>query len=346
MLPSLFRRAHATANAQSAVLPLLMQQYGGMKPMGRPLVLVSQIARSGGTWLNQLFDHHPELWTYPLELKIGHPRKWHWPESSNLTSPEQAWETLSYPKADARLASGRFYRGSDQTHPIVFDLQAHRALFIALCNAFPPQRAREWVDAFLATFFFSWLDHQRRYSQAKYMTAFVAMLAMEPESVARFRNDYPDGWLVSIIREPLGWYQSVKQRMIDYPDRRTKRYAKDLTPYAGFSEAQTAYLANVKSIQENARLFGERFILVDYDRLLADTEKTMRRLAEQIGISWHPSLLQQTFNGMPIKPNSSFESGPGKKQRSILDAEETAAIENGAMMQAYATLVPSPAASI
>jgi hypothetical protein len=161
---------------------------------------------------------------------------------------------------------------------------------------------------------------------------------MEPESVARFRNDYPDGWLISIIREPLGWYQSVKQRMIDYPDRRTKRYAQDLTPYAGFGEAQAAYLANVTSMRENARLFGERFILVDYDRLLADTEGTMRDLAERIGIDWHPSLLQQTFNGMPIKPNSSFVGGPERKPRSILSADESAAIEREGMMQAYVEL--------
>ena len=37
-----------------------------------PMVLVSQIQRSGGTLLSRLFDGHPECHAHPYELKIGH----------------------------------------------------------------------------------------------------------------------------------------------------------------------------------------------------------------------------------------------------------------------------------
>ena len=36
-----------------------------------PLVLISQIPRSGGTLLSQLFDGHPECHAHPGELEIG-----------------------------------------------------------------------------------------------------------------------------------------------------------------------------------------------------------------------------------------------------------------------------------
>jgi len=41
-----------------------------------PMVLVSQIQRSGGTLLSRLFDGHPECHAHPYELKIGHKARW------------------------------------------------------------------------------------------------------------------------------------------------------------------------------------------------------------------------------------------------------------------------------
>ena len=52
-----------------------------------PLVLVSQVQRSGGTLLSQLFDGHPECHAHPSEIYIGHPRKWDWPPL-DLAAPE------------------------------------------------------------------------------------------------------------------------------------------------------------------------------------------------------------------------------------------------------------------
>ena len=31
--------------------------------------------------MSQLFDHHPQVWAHPRELKISYPRKWDWPDS-------------------------------------------------------------------------------------------------------------------------------------------------------------------------------------------------------------------------------------------------------------------------
>jgi hypothetical protein len=42
-----------------------------IRPVTSPLVLISQIQRSGGSLLSQLLDGHPELDAHPHELKIG-----------------------------------------------------------------------------------------------------------------------------------------------------------------------------------------------------------------------------------------------------------------------------------
>src|SRR5918996_410393 len=49
-------------------------------PVTQPLLLCSQVQRSGGTLLARLFDSHPSCFAHPHELKWGKPRKWHWPQ--------------------------------------------------------------------------------------------------------------------------------------------------------------------------------------------------------------------------------------------------------------------------
>src|SRR3954451_12778543 len=58
-----------------------------------PLVLVSQIQRSGGTLLSQLFDGHPECHAHPHEVAIGFPKSQHWPVL-DLGAPDEWFEQL------------------------------------------------------------------------------------------------------------------------------------------------------------------------------------------------------------------------------------------------------------
>src|SRR4029079_18763958 len=74
-------------------------------PIREPLVLVSQIQRSGGTLLSQLFDGHPECHAHPSEIAIGHPRKWDWP-TVDLGRPETWFDTLYEPHVDLHMRDG------------------------------------------------------------------------------------------------------------------------------------------------------------------------------------------------------------------------------------------------
>src|SRR5437667_1135310 len=66
-------------------------------PVREPLALISQISRSGGTLLSQLFDGHPQCHAHPDELMIGYPRRRHWPQLDLQDSPERWFEMLAEP---------------------------------------------------------------------------------------------------------------------------------------------------------------------------------------------------------------------------------------------------------
>ena len=131
---------------------------------------------------------------------------------------------------------------------MLFEADTQRALFFRLAEIWKPTTDREWFDLYFTSFFSVWLDHQRRYGQKKYVAGFTSMLALEPRSMTRFRQVYPDGWLISILREPFGWYASVKHRA--ETDEKTKRSAKKRL-YGGFDEVEAAYLDNIKSFHAN-----------------------------------------------------------------------------------------------
>jgi Sulfotransferase family len=331
MLRRLLRRRQKVDDADR-LLSLLSEHIERLGLIRCPLVLVSQISRSGGSWMSQLFDHHPQIWAHPRELKIGYPRKWDWPDLSGVSSPQDVWAILRYKKADTRLGAGTYYKGSmDETSPILFSAGTQEQLFLELASRHKPQTERDWLDVYFTSFFYAWLDYQRRYDAKKFVTVFSSMLSMEPHFMAKFRAAYPDGYLISIIREPLGWYASVKGRAL----QRNKVTKHMMQHYAGPAEAERSYLENVEAMRHNSRTFGHHFILVDYDAMVADTEKEMRAVAARIGIDWHDCLTRQTFNGMPIKPNTSFQGESVKARSSLLPSEDVARIKDGSMMAAY-----------
>ena len=72
------------------------------------------------------------------------------------------------------------------------------------------------------------------------------------------------------------------------------------------------------------------------ETLVADTESDGRALAECIGLDWHPTLTRQTFNGMPIRPNTSLPAKGGKSWFQLTE-EDVDRISDGPMMAAYRT---------
>jgi len=258
----------------------------------QPLVLVSQVQRSGGTLLSRLFDGHPEVHAHPYELKIG--RKDRWPKL-DLADPESWFATLYEEKAAAHLVAGWSKPGLKETDvdvfPFLFVPRLQKQLFDASVGATRVERQRDVLDCYFTSYFNAWVDNQNLYTGPKRLvTAFTPRTNLDAKSVARFFADYPDGWLVTIVREPRAWYASARRHRSRYQELEV---ALDLW--------RRSALAALGSRER----YGDRVVVLTYEELVAETERTMRRLAERFGISPEQVLLVPTFNGRPVRANSS-----------------------------------------
>ena len=113
--------------APNGVVERLLSYTGQFAPP-----LISQISRSGGTFLSQLFDHHPQILAHPEELRIGR-KKWIWPDLSQMRTPQQVFISLRDKKfIDRSATAGRYSKGTDDALPLLFDAEAQEALFYAV----------------------------------------------------------------------------------------------------------------------------------------------------------------------------------------------------------------------
>ena len=278
--------------------------------VNQPLVLISQVQRSGGTLLTRLFDGHPQVFAHPHELQWGFPTKTDWPNDQickitqrnfapqikQLIQPWLLFASLedSYSKADGNTKADK--------SEFDFDLDKSRILFQSICSTLVGQklrksglevqsfdRRRDVFAAYFASLFYYLYDEEERdtFPNRRLITAFIPALINDAGSLARFRADYPDGWLISIMREPSNWLASATPHFND---------RADVVIHSWMSSTRAA-------INEAEK----RTILVDYRSLVTDTEAVMRAICERIGIDWHPCLLEPTFLGAPQMPNSSFE---------------------------------------
>ena len=197
----------------------------------------------------------------------------------------------------------------------------------------PASRPREVFDAYMTSYFNAWLDDRNLYGADKrWVTAFTARLSLHPESVEGFFATYPDGRLVSIVRDPRAWYLSARgYRDIDPSERRERDY--------GTVEAATAlWIRSAEAMLAAHERYGERFHAVVFEDLLSEPEATMRALCALLEIDYDPILVTPTFNGLPIKADSSFavtghgvSSEPLERWREHLSAEEIKYVEREAL---------------
>ena len=294
-------------------------------PVREPLVLISQVQRSGGTLLSQLFDGHREVHAHPHELYIGKPNKWDWPPL-DLADPGSWFPTLYEPlvaewveKGYVKDDTARRKGGDPDVFPFVFSPKLQRMLFDAQIAQRPVERERDVLDAYFTSYFNAWLDNQNLSGPKRAVVAFAPRLAMELERVERYFSAYPDGLLVSVVRDPRGWYASARGH---------RKY------YADLEEAIALWRASTEAAIEAAGRWPDRVALLTYEELLEDTEGAMSRLAARIGIAMTPELLVPTFNSRPIRANSSEAvertgviAERGSAFREALTADEIAQIE-------------------
>jgi hypothetical protein len=288
-----------------------------------PLVLISQIQRSGGTLLSQLFDGHPECHAHPGEIEIGHPKKYRWPPL-DLARPE-TWFGVLFEKGAYKAMRDGYKKPSrpwleHDVFPFLFSPSIQKEIFERCTGSRLIERERDVLDCYMTSYFNAWLDNQNLYTgPKKVVTGFAARLSMDLANVERFFHAYPDGTLISILREPCAWYASARRHR---------------THYSILNEAVELWCRSTTAAMEAFERFGNRVLIIRYEQLVLETEATMRGVAEAVGIAMSPTLLAPTFNGRPIRANSAdpvarygILAERTDAYRDQLDAETVARIE-------------------
>ncbi len=262
----------------------------------QPLLLISQIQRSGGSMLAQLFDGHPQVLAHPAELFIGKPQKWHWPELDRHATPK-AWFDSLYERGLVKFIGRGFAKAGsnpyalEDVHPYRFSPHRQIMMFLALIEQHKPASQRAILDCYFTSYFAAWEDY-RPTGRERYLSAFCPQLLMVPKSLAGYLRDYPDGRVLSSVRDPRTWYVSCH------------RHSRNAYPDAVSAIRQ--WRQSTESILSLAEHQPERIMFFTYEAAIRDPVAVIRRAAAWLGIEYLDILTVPTYLGRPVLPNSSF----------------------------------------
>lgn len=295
----------------SAHLKSLSRSYlEHVSPINSPLVLISQVQRSGGSLLSQLFDGHPEVHAHPHELKIGNPKKYIWPQIDLRDSPERWFEILFEDIVVRHLRHGyKKMEKYEDTFLFIFLPSLQKEIFFKYFDSVKANTLRDVFDAYMTSYFGAWVNNQNIIGQKKMITAFTPRLAHFQENMISYFNIYPDGRLISIIRDPKNWFPSAVRHNLD--------------KYGDIRQALDQWNESALSMLWNKERYGDRVCIINFDDLVKRTEAVMRYLAEFLNIQFDDILLTPTFNKIPIKPNTSFKLEDPGIIVSVLDRYKT-----------------------
>jgi hypothetical protein len=262
-------------------------------PVTSPLALISQIRGSGGYFLNQLFDGHPALHTYPPELMIGYPEENLWPRIDLNDHPEN-WFGILFKDIVSKYNQEGYVKGKEdkETFPFVFIPPLQRKIFLDYIHSVQTITARDVFNGYLTSYFGAWLNNQNYNGQKKFITAFCPGLATSKDNMQLFFETYPDGRLISLIRDPKNWLPFAR---VHWPER-----------YEDVSLAVNQWNEWAQALLWNKEKYGDKVCLIKFEDLLSKTEAVMRYLADFLDIEFDDILLVPTFNKLPIKLNTSI----------------------------------------
>jgi hypothetical protein len=294
-----FARARVLANDTSSQLEALTELANFPAPkvdqIRLPVVMISQVQRSGGSLLSQLFDGHPQILAHPHELHIGNQLKYYWPNLDLSDKPIQ-WLNLLFELPLVELLLKGFCKpdgnkwAAMERHRFDLDFGALANRFHNLLSARPEVSQRVVLDAYFDAFFASWKGLSRSGNE-RWISGFVPRLLSNFGSMELFWRDYPDGFVISLVRNPLTWYVSSQRHNAEY---------------AKIENAIELWKMSTLSAIYQSEHNPARFHLATYEALVSDTETEMRVMARRLGIDFVPSLLEPTFMGHALLPNSSF----------------------------------------
>lgn len=268
-----------------------------------PLVLISQLTRSGGTLLSQLFDGHPECYTHPDEVKLNRYSKFEWPV---FNKKKNIFKTIYSPRLH-QLSKTGFHKGKKNTQRIKFRYSLfHQSYIFNKQVIFNKSFSDRFIfNNYFSSFFSSWTNYKNSKMKKKFLIGFWPMLFEKMHNIDYFYKAYPDGIIISIFRDPIGWYYSAKNH------KTTSKW------FSNIDEASRLWNNYYKAIINKHKDSPNNVIIIKFEDLVTDTENLMKKISKCLKIRYHPIMLKPTFNKELIESNSSFKTSLGIDKKII-----------------------------
>jgi hypothetical protein len=286
-----------------------------ISPVTEPLALISQIQYAGGMLLNHLFDGHPEVHSHPHELLIGYPEKDQWPKIDVKDDP-QRWFEILFENTMFEYAQNGYCRRAEekQTFPFIFLPSLQREIFLKYIDSIQSVNLRDVFDSYMTSYFGAWLSNQNDNGRKKFVTAYAPGLSTSRENMEVVFEIYPDGRLISVVRDPKSWFVCAQRHE---PEK-----------YGDLKRALSQWEEDAQAMLRNRDRYGDRVCIVRFEDLVGKTNAVMHYLADFLGIEVNEILLVPTFNKFPIKAHTSFKvedhgivNGPLSRYSTLTDRQ-------------------------
>jgi hypothetical protein len=265
-----------------------------ISPVTAPLALISQPSFSGGTLLSRLLDGHSRLHAYPCAFAVDASDKVSWPQIDIQATPEEWLNVISktIDIADTRkdIEKGE---GDNAQFPFMYLPILQKQIFVKYLESIEPVNTRHIFDAHMTACFGAWLNYQNHRPDKKFVTAYAPGLIMQNEAINNFFEIYPDGRLISIIRNPEDW---IACALTHKPEI-----------YINARSAANRWKAGVRAVIETHKKFKNRVCLIRFEDLFNLTDAAMHYLSDFLDISFEDILLTPTFNSIPPQLSTSPE---------------------------------------
>lgn len=250
--------------------------------IGPKTIFLTGHRKSGTSVFHRLFDGHPEICCYPVDISIFYAYFPCFTNQKISSSDLRNRLVLVLTKTLRRSMDSFEKRGlslSEFVNQLVFDIEDKSLRDKASV-------LRHVQDAWLKNF----------------GSEFDSYFLLKETSQAVFFNEFQQKIsglkMIALVRDPRDNYAAIKAGVQNY--------------YSKFGETDRSSLSSVinrvqldlKSAYINQKLYPESFLVVKFEDLLVNPEATMKTVCNFIDIPFHEIILQPTFGGQAYRGNS------------------------------------------
>jgi len=276
------------------------------------MVILLFWGRSGSVFLQSLLDGHPEILTTPATVLMTFYEVW--PRMLQaLVQKSQSFTLPDLLDSFAEFFPSLFYADPDTTGCHLNQLGPDQQTVLAVSSSDFKQAFQLLVHSFFADAFelstqqFLLLLHyayemaQGRDISEKHLIAYQLHRPFMNICTETIFKDFPETRVLGMVREPMRGLFSHLRMFVE--DQREGRYGKLVPDYTYEDAVFEGMFLNYYSHQLMGwKVLRKRYQPAIYEQQLealhVQPEAEMRRLAAWLGVAWHESLLESTFNGL------------------------------------------------